>query len=72
MRAAASALAVAEQAETRVKLGLDSPLDLTDQRVLNEQRTIRLVEARARHDLAYVALNTALGGAVPPSDGAAR
>ena len=68
-QSAAHALAITGQ---RVQMGLDSPLDLTDQRVLNEQRTIRLVEARARHDLAYVALNKALGGAVPPSDGAAR
>jgi NodT family efflux transporter outer membrane factor (OMF) lipoprotein len=53
----------------RVQLGLDSPLDLHQQSIATEQRALRLVEARARHDLAFVALNKALGGSWPATDG---
>lgn len=61
-RAAAAALAVAEQAATRVKLGLDSPLDGDDQRAASERKSLELLQARAQHGLAFVALQKALGG----------
>ncbi len=61
-QAAASARAVAEQAATRVKLGLDSPLDGDDQRTLSDRKSLELLQARAQHGLAFVALQKALGG----------
>lgn len=53
----------AKLAAKRVELGVDSPLDRDALRITGDQRTLALIEARAQHDLAFVALHKALGGA---------
>ena len=60
--AAELAATVAGQAATRVKLGLDSPLDSDDQRIASDRKSLELLQARAQHGLAFVALQKALGG----------
>jgi NodT family efflux transporter outer membrane factor (OMF) lipoprotein len=53
--------------QTRVGLRLSSPLDRVDSQLAVEQAALELVDARAEHSLAYVALFKALGGAPLPS-----
>ena len=62
VRAAESAAVVTDQAATRVKLGLDSPLDGNDQRTASDRKSLELLQVRAQHGLAFVALQKALGG----------
>jgi NodT family efflux transporter outer membrane factor (OMF) lipoprotein len=58
----------AEQAiQRRVQLRLDSPLDQIESELAVSQTAGQLIEARAEHSLAYVALFKALGGAPLPS-----
>lgn len=61
-RSAESAAAVAEKAATRISLGLDGPLDGDDQRTTSDRKALELLQARAQHGLAFVALEKALGG----------
>ncbi|OOG65015.1 RND transporter [Rhodanobacter sp. B04] len=58
---------VDQTVQTRVGLRLGSPLDLAESRVAAAQAAIELADARAGHNLAYVALFKALGGAPLPS-----
>lgn len=54
---------------TRVDLHLGSPSDRSDSQIAAAQAAIELADARAGHNLAYVALFKALGGApLPPVD----
>ncbi len=62
-RAVQSAARSAEMSEMRAELGVDSPLDGEDQRIASDRRELDLLDSRAQHSLAFVALNKALGGA---------
>jgi len=53
--------------QSRVQLKLTSPLDRIESQVAVEQANAELVDARAQHSLAYVALFKALGGAPLPT-----
>lgn len=72
LREAASTRAVAAldsrtaAVRKRKQLGLDSTLQLQDRLIEQHQAQAELVAARATHDLAYVALYKALGGAPLP------
>jgi outer membrane protein TolC len=61
---------VAGSAAERGRLGLASDIDRLESDVARDQSAVTLAEARSAHDLAYVALCKALGGA-PPSPSAA-
>ncbi len=52
----------ADAVTTRRKLGLSSDIDTLDSAIERDQAELALIEARASHALAYVALNKALGG----------
>ena len=66
---AASALTRAQAATgTRVKLGLDSPIDELDGLVAFNQATLATINARAARGMAFVSLYKALGGAPLPDD----
>lgn len=55
--------------DKRRSLGLSSTLELQDALIAQQQAQLQLVSARAEHDLAYVSLYKALGGApLPPVD----
>jgi len=54
---------------TRATLQLASPLERTESRLGVDQAALDLADARAAHDLAYVALFKALGGAPLPAPG---
>jgi len=56
-----------QAAQTRLSLRLGSPLDLAESRIAADQAAMELADARAGHNLAYVALFKALGGAPLPS-----
>ena len=62
-RAVQSAARTAALTEKRAELGVDSPLDGADQRIASDRRELDLLDSRAQHSLAFVALNKALGGA---------
>lgn len=53
---------------SRVQLHLNSPLDQIESDVAADQAATQLVDARAEHSLAYVAVFKALGGAPLPSN----
>lgn len=53
--------------QTRQHLQLAGPLDRSESRITADQAAIELADARAGHDLAYVALFKALGGAPLPT-----
>lgn len=53
--------------QSRVQLHLNSPLDQIESQIAADQADAQLVDARAEHSLAYVALFKALGGAPLPS-----
>ena len=55
--------------QKRAALQLASPLDRNESQLAVDQAAIDLAEARAGHDLAYVALFKALGGAPLPAAG---
>ncbi|MEO5830770.1 MAG: TolC family protein [Rhodanobacter sp.] len=55
--------------QTRTTLALASPLDRNESRVDADRAALDLTDARAAHDLAYVALFKALGGAPLPAAG---
>lgn len=58
--------------DQRRRLGLASTLELQDATIARDNAQLALVSARAEHDLAYVSLYKALGGAPqPPVDVAA-
>ena len=62
------ALQRADQAvQSRVRLHLNSPLDRVESQIAVDQADAELVDARAQHSLAYVALFKALGGAPLPT-----
>lgn len=54
--------------QSRVQLHLNSPLDQIESEMATDQAEAQLVNARAEHSLAYVALFKALGGAPLPSE----
>ena len=58
---------VDQTVQTRVGLQLGSPLDRAESEIAADQAAIELADARAGHNLAYVALFKALGGAPLPS-----
>ena len=62
-RAVQSAARTAALTEKRAEFGVDSPLDGEDQRIASDRRALDLLDSRAQHSLAFVALNKALGGA---------
>lgn len=62
---------VDQAAQMRVSLRLGSPLDVAEARIAADQAAIELTDARAGHNLAYVALFKALGGAPLPATAAA-
>ncbi len=69
---ARSALVVAaEAATTRQRLGLSSAIETSDGNAERDQAMIELTDAQTAHDLAYVALYKALGGALARSTEAA-
>ena len=53
--------------QSRVRLKLTSPLDRIESRIAVDQANAELLDARAQHSLAYVALFKALGGAPLPT-----
>ena len=53
--------------QSRVELKLTSPLDRIQSQIVVDQADAELVDARAQHSLAYVALFKALGGAPLPT-----
>lgn len=53
--------------QSRVRLRLTSPLDRVESHIAMDQANAELVDARAQHSLAYVALFKALGGAPLPT-----
>ena len=53
--------------QKRIDLGLSSGLDLQDAFIAQQNAQLELVSARAQHDLAYVSLYKALGGAPLPA-----
>lgn len=55
--------------QTRASLQLTSPLDRNESELATYHAALDLAEARAGHDLAYVALFKALGGAPLPAAG---
>lgn len=55
--------------QSRVTLQLASPLDRNESQLAADQAAIDLANARAAHDLAYVSLFKALGGAPLPAAG---
>jgi len=62
------ALQRADQAvQSRVQLKLSSPLDRIESQIAVDHANAELVDARAQHSLAYVALFKALGGAPLPT-----
>jgi multidrug efflux system outer membrane protein len=69
-RQAWQALQRADQVvQTRTTLALASPLDRNESRMDADRAALDLADARAAHDLAYVALFKALGGAPLPAAG---
>lgn len=58
---------VDQDAQVRVKLHLGSPLDQVESSIAADQAAIELADARAGHNLAYIALFKALGGAPLPA-----
>ncbi|WP_139350202.1 TolC family protein [Rhodanobacter sp. C03] len=58
---------VDQTVQTRVGLQLGSPLDRAESQIAADQAALELADARAGHNLAYVALFKALGGAPLPS-----
>ncbi|HET6803950.1 MAG TPA: efflux transporter outer membrane subunit [Frateuria sp.] len=70
-RRCADALAALTHADAvvarRVDLKLASPLDREESRIARGQAAQASIQARARRDLAFVALFKALGGAPPPA-----
>jgi outer membrane protein TolC len=60
---------VDQAVQTRAKLQLASPLERTESELGVDQAALDLADARAAHDLAYVALFKALGGAPLPAAG---
>lgn len=54
--------------QSRVHLHLNSPLDQIESDMAADQAATQLVDARAEHSLAYVALFKALGGAPLPTE----
>lgn len=53
--------------QSRVRLKLTSPLDRIESQIAVDQANAELIDARAQHSLAYVALFKALGGAPLPT-----
>jgi len=53
--------------QSRVQLKLSSPLDRIESQIAVDQANAELIDARAQHSLAYVALFKALGGAPLPT-----
>ncbi|WP_426688055.1 TolC family protein [Rhodanobacter ginsengiterrae] len=60
---------VDQSTQKRAALQLASPLDRNESRLAVDQAALDLADARAGHDLAYVALFKALGGAPLPASG---
>ena len=60
---------VDQAVQTRAELQLASPLERTESELGVDQAALDLADARAAHDLAYVALFKALGGAPLPAAG---
>ena len=60
---------VDQAVQTRARLQLASPLERTESELGVDQAALDLADARAAHDLAYVALFKALGGAPLPAAG---
>ncbi len=58
---------VEHDAQVRVKLHLGSPLDQVESSIAADQAAIELADARAGHNLAYIGLFKALGGAPLPA-----
>lgn len=70
-RRCADALAALTHADAvvarRVELRLASPIDREESRIVRAQAEQAAIQARARRDLAFVAVFKALGGAPPPA-----
>jgi NodT family efflux transporter outer membrane factor (OMF) lipoprotein len=75
-RAVGAATKALAAVSVRVELGLDSPMDRIVEQVAKQRRQLALIDARTEHDLSYIALHKALGGAdttaISPDDAVNR